>query len=109
MDSLAEIVARGRAAKHMNVVGIDANAVIGRQSWTDDERIIGDWGMGVRNARGHIFAAFLHGSRLAVSMTMLATQRDTMWTHELWSTKVRRQIDFILIDEVRNPTGRWDH
>ena len=80
--SVADVVSDGRASKRMNMIGIDANSVIGRQNVLDDDRIIGDYGTSVRNARGYNFAAFLHGSRLAAASTILPKQRDLMWTHE---------------------------
>ena len=87
--------------RRVNTIGVDASAVIGGQNLTDDERIIGSSGMGIRNARGHTFAARLHGVRLAASSTLMRSPQGEQWTHELWSTKLRRQIDFVLLDEVR--------
>ena len=104
LNSLEETVINARRLNRMNIIGIDANAVIGRQMMTDDDCIIGECGMGARNARGHIFATWLHGSRLAVSATMLPKPWESTWTHELWSNQLHRQIDFVLLDEVRSNT-----
>ena len=38
---------------------------------------------------------------LLLSSTLARSQQGGQWTHELWSTKLRRQIGFILLDEVR--------
>jgi hypothetical protein len=86
----------------MNILGLDANAVLGGREVTDDKRIIGDHGRGLRNDRGHIFAARLHGQRLSAAATMKSKPQGETWTHELWSTKTRRQIDYVLCDEVRH-------
>ena len=86
----------------MNMIGVDASAVLGRGKETDDDSIIGGCGYGCRNARGHAFAAWLHGQRLAVSASMKDRPWSESWTHELWSTHEKRQIDYILYDEVRN-------
>ena len=96
LQALEGIILSARRSKKMNVVGIDANAVIGRQEVTDDAQVIGEFGMRARNDRSHIFAAWLHGQRLAVASSMKLKHWDEAWTHELWSTRVRRQIDYIL-------------
>ena len=103
-NSLDEVILGARGSKRMNIIGIDANAVLGRQKVTDDGRIIGEYGGGERNERGHIFAAWLHGLRLSAAATMVSNEWGATWTHELWSTRVRRQIDFVLFDEIRLDT-----
>jgi hypothetical protein len=104
LDSLEETVINAKRLSQMNIIGIDANAVAGRQMMTDDDCTIGECGMGFRNPRGHIFATWLHGSRLAVSATMLPKPWESTWTHELWSNQLHRQIDFVSLDEVRSNT-----
>ena len=102
LSRLQEVVNGGRMSKRMNLIGVDANAVLGRQTMTDDEHIIGMHGYGHRNERGHLLAAWLHGQRLAVAASQRQKSWDEVWTHELWSTQTRRQIDYVLYDEIRN-------
>ena len=104
LEAVETVVARARKWRRMNVIGVDANAILGRQNETDDATIIGEHGVEQRNARGHIFAAWLHGQRLSAAATMRSKPWNETWTHELWNTKARRQIDYILFDEVRRGT-----
>ena len=101
LEAVETVVARARKWRRMNVMGVDANAILGRQNETDDATIIGEHGVEQRNARGHIFVAWLHGQRLSAAATMRSKPWNETWTHELWNTKARRQIDYILFDEVR--------
>ena len=47
--AIEEVVADARRSRKMNIIGIDANAVVGRQMPTDDGHIIGAYGGGQRN------------------------------------------------------------
>ena len=67
---IESIVSSARRAKRMNIIGIDANAIIGDRRLADDERIVGDYGHGHRNTRGDIFVSWLHGIRLSAVNTM---------------------------------------
>jgi hypothetical protein len=99
--ALEEIIAKGRVERRTNIVGVDANAVIGKRTAADCAQIIGEHGHGYRNERGQLFTAWLHGQKVAALNTMAEKPEEELWTHELWSTKARRQIDFVLIDEIR--------
>ena len=66
----------------------------------DSSRIVGEYGYGHGNRRGHSFVAWLNGQNLAILNTMREKPRDALWTHEMWSTGAKRQIDFILSDEI---------
>lgn len=96
-----QVITSARRAKRFNIVGMDANAVLGQREATDDPFLIGEFGVGQRNERGYDFSAWLHGVRLTAVTTMIDKPGEETWTHELWSTRLRRQIDFILLDEVR--------
>ena len=85
----------------MNITGVDANAIIGSRSEFDSEDIVGAYGLGQRNARGDMLVAWMHGLHIAAVTTMLHKPYDDCWSHELWSTHSRRQIDYILLDEIR--------
>ena len=74
-------------------VGVDANAVVGKQTDSDDTRIIGSWGLGPRSDRGRLFANWAHDQRLSVINTMLQKSEEKQWTHEGKATHVRWQID----------------
>ena len=99
--ALEDVLKDGRETRRTNVVGLDANAVLGRRTGEDCASIVGGSGLGHRNHRGHIFEAWLHGQKLAVLNTMIEKPPESRWTHELWSTREQRQIDFLLIGEIR--------
>ena len=103
--SLEEVVLSARRDQRSNIIGIDANATLGPGGVTDDPDIVGPHGHGQRNARGMLFAPWLHGVRLAALNSMERRNAQELWTHRLWSTNVLRQIDFILVDEVRRITA----
>ena len=98
---LEEVIESSRRAHRQNIVGTDANAVIGARHLSDNQRIIGEYGHGNRDARGHLFVQRLHGMNLAALSTHVSTTWERAWTHEYWSTKVKRQIDYVLTDEVK--------
>jgi hypothetical protein len=95
---LEEAVSVGRKLGHRIVVGIDANAIIGKQLENDSPRIVGQWGVQDRNERGVMFSAWSHSVRLAVCNTMFKKRPELQWTHQMWSSGARRQIDYILVD-----------
>ena len=44
---------------------------------------------------------WMHDMNTAVVSTMHPTTAAQIWTNELWGNRVRRQIDFIFMDELR--------
>jgi len=100
-----EVIQSAREARLMNILGIDANAVIGARAATDDVNIVGAHGMGQRNHRGDMFTNWAHGMRMAAVNTMFQKPWEETWTHESWFDQTQRQIDFVLIDEVRRDTA----
>ena len=45
-----------------------------------------------------ILASWLHTTRLSVANTMLKKQYSQQWSHQLWSTGVRRLVDYVFDD-----------
>ena len=66
-----EAIEGSRRNGSMTLVGIDANAVVGRREATDNHDIIGEFGWGSRNSRGRHFVVRLHGQRIAVTAIMI--------------------------------------
>ena len=66
---LEEVIESSRRAHRQNIAGTDANAVIGARHLSDNQRIIGEYGHGNRDARGHLFVQRLHGMNLAALST----------------------------------------
>ena len=73
---LEEIVLSGRRERRMNVLGMDANAMIGAKLDADSSNIVGEFGHGVRNTRGATLASWMHGVNLAAVSSMF----DRPWT-----------------------------
>ena len=98
LSILEKTVQHARRHKCTSIVGVDANAIIGQQSLHDHGKIIGQWGLGERNERGMILASWLHTTRLSVASTMFKKQYSQQWSHQLWSTGVRRLVDYVFVD-----------
>lgn len=82
--SLEEVVEITRRSRRTNLIGMDANAVIGLQRYGDRPNIVGESGMGHRNERGDTLVNWLHGANLAAAVaTMMDKSLDETWTHQL--------------------------
>lgn len=88
-----------------NVIGMDANAIVGANSqhydsdlehFHLDKKYIGPWGEGVRCSRGVCLLEWARHHGMAFANTFFFSGGDCA-THVHWSTKVRSQIDFILV------------
>jgi hypothetical protein len=100
LEAVERVIQRGRESKRMNICGIDANAVLGKQKGGDQPDIIGLHGHGVRNDRGYVFGDWLHGGRMTALGTIFRKLPHDLITHRLWSTGEERQIDYLLIDAI---------
>ena len=80
---LEGVLNQANREKRTVVVGVDANAVLGKRLPSDDKDVIGAYGMGPRNSRGHQLAHWLHGVRLAPAGLLFDAPWDNMWTHRL--------------------------
>ena len=98
LEALDFIISKARSKKSIVLIGVDANAVIGQMLEHDDRRNIGRWGIGDRNVRGESFVAWLRMSRLAAANTRFQKSHDRLWTQQQWSTRAKRQIDYVLIE-----------
>ena len=103
LEILTEIVQAARQKKIRYVLGVDANAVVGKQLPSDNPRVVGGHGVGERTARGEEFVSFAHICRSVIANTMFQKRHDLVWTHRSWSTGELRQIDFVLLcDSLRS-------
>ena len=102
-DSILSIlelaIVGGRRSHRMNILGLDANAILGAQLEQDCNCIIGRHAMGTRFTRGDMLSAWMHGLRMAAATTMELLPLEECWSHELWSTHSKRHIDHVLLDE----------
>lgn len=101
LETLEDAVRQARRQQKRSILGVDANAVIGRRSEHNDARIIGPWGLGVRNERGVLFGSWAQLNRLRIVNTFYQKQDEYRWTHRLANTGQPRQIDYVLIDIER--------
>jgi hypothetical protein len=120
LEAVENVIQSGRDSKRLNIVGIDANAILGMALDGDQRDIIGLHGHGERNDRGYVFANWLHGSRMSALGTMFRKLPRDLITHKLWSNGEARQIDYVLIDSITrgqaenigtipNLAGKSDH
>jgi hypothetical protein len=96
LSALEDAVQIARQMGRNSIVGADANAQVGRRTDADNNRIIGENGLGTRDPRGCSFVAWLHGKNLAALNTIRDQPAEERWTQQMWSNGNRRQIDFIL-------------
>ena len=90
---------RAHAAKtgRKLIFGGDWNAVVGKRYGGEPRSIVGEHGMGVRNARGRMMVEWATMEDLAIMGTMFRKKEDDSWTHT--SGGRRRQIDFFVVDQ----------
>ena len=86
LELLTGVVEEGRRRGCTNIVGLDANAIIGTSTGTDLQNIIGPSGHGRICWRGHMLTDRLHGVKLAAATTCIDKSFDESWAHRLWST-----------------------
>ena len=99
---LDDVVEQARSSRMTNLVGIDANAVIGVTAEGDRETVVGKYCVGERTSRGDMFVAWLHGNHLSAAATTFYREDYALqWTHQQWGNGTCRQIDFVLVDEIR--------
>ena len=89
-----------RGTNKICVVGTDANAILGAAGTDDIPHIIGKYGLGDRNERGHLFANWLHSNHMAAVNTFFDKKTDQLWTHKLWASGSPRQIDYLLVTKA---------
>ena len=98
---LEPIIEGARRERFAVVLGIDANAVLGKRWDTDSDSVMGDYGMQERNVRGKICCPWLRGMRLANVASKFDRNWEDVWTHKSWSTGRLRQIDCVFVDSWR--------
>ena len=106
LEVLRNAFPRNRTSRS-TVIGVDANAEVGKQYEGDDSRSIGKHGLGTRSCRGVVFAAWVEQQRLCIANTFFQKRAEDLWTHRMWSTGTKRQIDYVMFDrfmggELRN-------
>jgi hypothetical protein len=85
-------------------IGVDANAVVGKQTDHDDPEVLGQHGCGDRNPRGFCFLLWARCQRLVLANTFYQKRYEDMWTHKSWQDGDTRHIDYILFDVVLRPS-----
>eukprot|EP00959_Pyramimonas_sp_CCMP1952_P379056 7940094-Pyramimonas_sp.AAC.1 len=77
----------------------DWNATVGTRSTGDDERIVGEYGVGCRNDRGHWLAGWATTHQLTITNTMVNKSYEDQWTYQ--NDGIKRQVDYCLVDARR--------
>ena len=81
------------------VIGGDFNANVGSLQCIDEANVVGQWGSGLRNARGATLVSWtlMNGLQIA-SRQSSANNVDDSWTCQRTMDGTRVQLDFILSD-----------
>ena len=79
--------------------GGDFNANVGSLQWSDERDSVGQWGSGLRNARGASLMSWIlmNGLQIA-SRQSPANNVDDSWSCQGTMDGARVQLDYILID-----------
>jgi sorting nexin-29 len=85
----------------MVIITGDFNAKLGQRTHTEEKKIIGKYGKGIRNISGDILAHFLTEHSLYATNTtfMQKLSRRTTWTGTIKSKQIFNQIDYIIIQQ----------
>jgi exonuclease III len=93
---IEKLIKTGRARKRLIIVGGDWNAEVGAQLCDEEAHVIGNHGVGKRNARGQWLAGWSGCNGVVLANTLFRKRWEHQWTHE--QDGRRRVIDYIGID-----------
>lgn len=83
------------------IFGCDANAVIGKQLSSDDDRVVGPYGIGDRDDNGIALVNWLHERNLSALNTLSAPYYcDSAYTFRSWVNVCKKQVDFVFGNEL---------
>jgi len=87
----------GKTKEHLVIAG-DFNAEIGARETIDNQKLIGQWSIGVQNYRGFVLKRWceLHG--LSIANTLYPKTKENTATY-VGPNKHERQIDYVLLVE----------
>ena len=93
------------------VIGGDFNANVGSVQWSDEQDVVGQWGSGLRNARGATLITWILMNGLLIASRQSPTNNvDDSWTCQRAMDGVRVQLDYILTDARACVDSVWhDH
>ena len=81
------------------VIGGDFNANVGSLQWSDEQDVVGEWGSGLRNARGATLISWILMNGLRIASRQSPTNNvDDSWTCQRTMDGARVQLDYILTD-----------
>ena len=81
------------------VIGGDFNANVGSLQWSDEQDVVGEWGSGLRNARGATLISWILMNGLRIASRQSPTNNvDDSWICQRTMDGARVQLDFILTD-----------
>ena len=81
------------------VIGGDFNANVGSLQWSDEQDVVGEWGSGLRNARGATWISWILMNGLRIASRQSPTNNvDDSWTCQRTMDGARVQLDYILTD-----------
>lgn len=85
---------------HFTILMGDFNAKIGIKGTSDsDGELIGNFGLGERNARGEMLADYVHHKRLYIMNTFFSKKPQRRWTWRSPDGSVKNEIDYIISDK----------
>ena len=88
-----EALCEGKSTMLRNLfIGGDCNAVVGGRQLGDDPKVIGRYGIGLRNQRGQWLIDWATSHKMAIANTLFCKRWERQWTHDNGINM--RQIDY---------------
>ena len=82
------------------VVQGDFNAIVGRKAY-ENEKFVGNFGLGERNEKGSRLVSFAASNKLYIMNTYFQKQGKRLWTWRSSDRRTLNQIDYVLTDTKR--------
>ena len=93
---LSRLCSKGKQSHRADILAGDWNAVVGSQR-QEEERIVGVYGVGTRNAKGEWLVNWASLHSLAIINTHFSRLFEDQWTYV--NGGIKRQLDYFLADE----------
>ena len=94
-EDITEVIKKVRGEENLIILG-DWNAVVGEG---EDGRILGKFGLGIRNERGERLLEFCTEHKLVIANTLFKNPLRRRYTWKMPGDKRRFQLDYILVKQ----------
>ena len=97
-DILENILRETNKKKEHIVIAGDFNAEIGVRETIDNQRLIGQWSVGIQNYRGFVLKRWCELNGISIANTLYPKTKENIITY-VGPNKHERQIDYVLLSD----------